>query len=88
MATCDVLISCQHGDYTTEIYSPLRDPVNESVIRDGLVRGLRIRAGGNCTISLMLMAIGGLLKAGLVEWITAMTYKGAREQEQPRSWNW
>jgi aspartate-semialdehyde dehydrogenase len=102
LASCDVLISCQGGDYTAEIYSPLRsygwkgfwidaastlrmsdeavivlDPVNEDVIRDGLARGLRTFAGGNCTVSLMLMAIGGLLKAGLVEWITTMTYQAA-----------
>ena len=102
LSTCDVLISCQGGDYTTEIYGPLRthgwegywidaastlrmsddaviilDPVNDQVIRDGLARGLRTSAGGNCTVSLMLMAIGGLLKAGLVEWITTMTYQAA-----------
>jgi len=98
LASCDVLISCQGGDYTAEIYGPLRsygwkgfwidaastlrmsdeavivlDPVNEDVIRNGLARGLRTFAGGNCTVSLILMAIGGLLKAGLVEWITTMT---------------
>jgi len=102
LASCDVLISCQGGDYTTEIYGPLRrhgwkgywidaastlrmsdeavivlDPVNEAVIRDGLARGLRTFAGGNCTVSLMVMAVGGLLKAGLVEWITTMTYQAA-----------
>jgi aspartate-semialdehyde dehydrogenase len=102
LSTCDVLISCQGGDYTSEIYGPLRthgwegywidaastlrmsddavivlDPVNEEIIRDGLARGLRTFAGGNCTVSLMLMAIGGLLKAGLVEWITTMTYQAA-----------
>ena len=100
LATSDVLISCQGGNYTTEIYGPLRnrgwngfwidaastlrmsdeavivlDPVNEQVIRDGLARGLRTFAGGNCTVSLMLMAIGGVLKAGLVEWITKTTYQ-------------
>jgi len=102
LATCDVLISCQGSDYTTEIYGPLRnrgwngfwidaastlrmndeavivlDPVNERAIRNGLARGLRTFAGGNCTVSLMLMAIGGLLKAGVVEWITTMTYQAA-----------
>ena len=102
LGSCDVLISCQGGDYTAEIYGPLRssgwkgfwidaastlrmsdeavivlDPVNEAVIRNGLARGLRTFAGGNCTVSLMLMAIGGLLKAGLVEWITTMTYQAA-----------
>ncbi|MFY9732281.1 MAG: aspartate-semialdehyde dehydrogenase [Candidatus Acidiferrales bacterium] len=102
LSTCDVLISCQGGDYTTEIYAPLRargwkgywidaastlrmsdeaiialDPVNESVIRAGLARGFRAFAGGNCTVSLMLMAVGGLLKSSLVEWITTMTYQAA-----------
>jgi aspartate-semialdehyde dehydrogenase len=102
LATCDVLISCQGSDYTTEIYSPLRnrgwsgfwidaastlrmsdeavialDPVNEQVIRDGLARGHRTFPGGNCTVSLMLMAVVGLLRAGLVEWITTMTYQAA-----------
>lgn len=102
LANCDVLISCQGGDYTTEIYQPLRgtewngfwidaastlrmndnaviilDPVNKSVIQDGLKKGVRTFAGGNCTVSLMLMAIGGLLKEGLVEWMTTMTYQAA-----------
>jgi aspartate-semialdehyde dehydrogenase len=53
------------------------DPVNEDVIRAGLVRGLRTFAGGNCTVSLMLMALSGLFKLGLVEWMTTMTYQAA-----------
>ncbi|MGH9746653.1 MAG: aspartate-semialdehyde dehydrogenase [Candidatus Acidiferrales bacterium] len=102
LAECDVLISCQGGEYTMEIYGPLcargwkgywidaastlrmsdeaaivLDPVNESIIRDGLAHGLRTFAGGNCTVSLMLMAVGGLFKAGLVEWLTTMTYQAA-----------
>jgi aspartate-semialdehyde dehydrogenase len=102
LAGCDVLISCQGGDYTTEIYGPLRssgwkgfwidaastlrmcndaviilDPVNADVIQSGLARGLRTFAGGNCTVSLMLMAVSGLFKAGLVEWMTTMTYQAA-----------
>ena len=102
LAACDVLISCQGGEYTTEIYAPLRksgwkgfwidaasrlrmndeaaivlDPVNLDVIRDGLARGLRTFAGGNCTVSLMLMAVSGLFKARLVEWMTTMTYQAA-----------
>src|ERR1700681_3888611 len=102
LARCDVLISCQGGEYTTEIYGPLRqigwkgywidaastlrmsddaviilDPVNTDVIRNGLARGLRTFAGGNCTVSLMLMAIAPLFKAGLVEWMTTMTYQAA-----------
>jgi aspartate-semialdehyde dehydrogenase len=53
------------------------DPVNLDVIRDGLRRGVRDYIGGNCTVSLMLLAIDGLLKAGLVEWVSAMTYQAA-----------
>jgi aspartate-semialdehyde dehydrogenase len=51
--------------------------VNADVIRDGLARGLRTFAGGNCTVSLMLMAVSGLFKAGLIEWMTTMTYQAA-----------
>jgi aspartate-semialdehyde dehydrogenase len=102
LARCDVLVSCQGGEYTSEIYGPLRssswkgfwvdaasalrmhddtviilDPVNAEVIRSGLAHGLRTFAGGNCTVSLMLMALSGLFKAGLVEWLTTMTYQAA-----------
>jgi aspartate-semialdehyde dehydrogenase len=102
LAACDVLISCQGGDYTTEVFAPLRksgwkgfwidaastlrmaddaiiilDPVNDRVIREGLTRGIRTFAGGNCTVSLMLMAVGSLFQAGLVEWMTTMTYQAA-----------
>jgi len=102
LGACDVLISCQGGEYTTEVYAPLRkngwkgywidaastlrmsddaliilDPVNADVIQSGLARGLRTFAGGNCTVSLMLMAAAGLFKAGLVEWMTTMTYQAA-----------
>jgi aspartate-semialdehyde dehydrogenase len=102
LAGCDVLISCQGGDYTTEVFAPLRkngwkghwidaastlrmhddaiiilDPVNDRVIREGLARGVNTFAGGNCTVSLMLMAVGALFQAGLVEWMTTMTYQAA-----------
>ncbi len=102
LGRCDVVLSCQGGDYTTEIYSALRksgwqgywidaastlrmdkdavivlDPVNGDVIQEGLAKGVRTFAGGNCTVSLMLMAVAGLLKAGWVEWITTMTYQAA-----------
>src|SRR5882757_328710 len=102
LSRCDVLLSCQGGEYTTELYGPLRksgwkgywidaastlrmsedtviilDPVNAHVIRGGLTRGMRTFAGGNCTVSLMLMAVSGLFKAGLVEWVTTMTYQAA-----------
>jgi aspartate-semialdehyde dehydrogenase len=53
------------------------DPVNDNVIRDGLVRGVKDYIGGNCTVSLMLMALGGLFREDLVEWATSMTYQAA-----------
>ena len=53
------------------------DPVNQPVITDGLQRGVKDFIGGNCTVSLMLMALAGLFRAGLVEWVTAMTYQAA-----------
>jgi aspartate-semialdehyde dehydrogenase len=53
------------------------DPVNRPVIDKALQAGIRDYIGGNCTVSLMMMAIDGLLKADLVEWITAMTYQAA-----------
>lgn len=53
------------------------DPVNMNVITEGLDAGVRNYIGGNCTVSLMLMALGGLFKAGHVEWATAMTYQAA-----------
>jgi aspartate-semialdehyde dehydrogenase len=102
LASCDVLVSCQGGEYTTEIYAPLRkngwkgywidaastlrmsdeaviilDPVNADIIQRGLARGVRAFAGGNCTVSLMLMAVSALFKANLVEWMTTMTYQAA-----------
>ncbi len=102
LTAMDVLISCQGGDYTSEVHPRLRaagwdgywvdaaaalrmekdaviilDPVNRDVIEKALVRGTRDYVGGNCTVSLMLMAMGGLFKAGLVEWVTAMTYQAA-----------
>jgi len=97
-----ILISCQGGDYTNEIYPRLRaegwkgywidaasalrmrddaviilDPVNLKVIHAALTRGAKDFIGGNCTVSLMLMAMHGLLRADLVEWVTAMTYQAA-----------
>lgn len=102
LSACEVLISCQGGEYTSEIFPSLRkngwkgywidaastlrmsddaviilDPVNGERIQEALARGLRTFAGGNCTVSLMLMAVGGLLKTGLVEWMTTMTYQAA-----------
>ncbi len=53
------------------------DPVNRDVIDRALAAGKRDFIGGNCTVSLMLMALGGLFKQGLVEWMTSMTYQAA-----------
>jgi len=102
LKSMDILVSCQGGDYTTEIHPRLRaagwngywvdaastlrmkddalivlDPLNMSAIRRALKQGRRDFIGGNCTVSLMLMAMHGLLKRNLVHWITAMTYQAA-----------
>ena len=53
------------------------DPVNLQVIKQALARGVKDYIGGNCTVSLMLMALHGLFKEGLIEWMTAMTYQAA-----------
>jgi aspartate-semialdehyde dehydrogenase len=53
------------------------DPVNLPVMQAALDKGVKDFIGGNCTVSLMLMAVGGLLRAGAVDWITAMTYQSA-----------
>lgn len=53
------------------------DPVNRGVIDAALVRGIKNYIGGNCTVSLMLMAIGGLFREDLIEWLTSMTYQAA-----------
>lgn len=98
----DVIVSCQGGDYTTELFPKLRsdgwnghwidaastlrmekeavivlDPVNMHVIEDALQAGGKNWIGGNCTVSLMLMALHGLFKADLIEWVTSMTYQAA-----------
>ena len=53
------------------------DPVNMNVIKDGIKSGVKTYVGGNCTVSLMLMALGGLFERDLVEWISPMTYQAA-----------
>lgn len=53
------------------------DPVNRRVIDDQLARGAKTFVGGNCTVSLMLMGLGGLFEAGMVDWMTSMTYQAA-----------
>ena len=98
----DVIITCQGGDYTTEIFPKLRaagwdgywidaasslrmekdaviilDPVNRGVIDSALQKGIKNFIGGNCTNSIMLMGMGGLFHAGLVDWVSSMTYQAA-----------
>ncbi len=102
LAKCDVVVTCQGGDYTNAIHPRLRaagwtgfwidaasalrmkddaviilDPVNRGVIDAGLRDGIRDYVGGNCTVSLMMMALGGLFRADLIEWMTSMTYQAA-----------
>src|SRR5690554_4546151 len=98
----DIILTCQGGDYTNEVYPKLReagwdgywidaasalrmkdhamivlDPVNRKGIDHGIDSGVKDFVGGNCTVSLMLMGLGGLFEAGLVEWMSAMTYQAA-----------
>jgi aspartate-semialdehyde dehydrogenase len=98
----DVIVTCQGGEYTTEIYPKLRsagwngywidaaktlrmqddaviilDPVNRDVIDAALARGVRNYIGGNCTVSLMVMAVAGLFRHDLIEWMTCTTYQAA-----------
>ncbi len=101
LSDCDVLVSCQGGEYTQTVYPRLRkqwsgywidaastlrmdpqavivlDPVNGKQIQTALDRGIKTFAGGNCTVSLMLMAAAPLFQAGLVEWLISMTYQAA-----------
>ncbi|WP_043460171.1 aspartate-semialdehyde dehydrogenase [Azohydromonas australica] len=99
---CDIILTAQGGDYTSEVYPKLRaagwnghwidaastlrmkddavivlDPVNLPVIKDALAKGGRNWIGGNCTVSCMLMGVGALYKAGLVEWMSTQTYQAA-----------
>ncbi|MFD2190379.1 aspartate-semialdehyde dehydrogenase [Pistricoccus aurantiacus] len=98
----DVVVTCQGGDYTKEVYEKLRqagwqgywidaastlrmadeativlDPVNRHVIDAQLAKGAKTFVGGNCTVSLMLMGLGGLFEADMIEWMTSMTYQAA-----------
>ena len=102
LSAMDIIVTCQGGDYTSEIFPQLRkagwqghwidaastlrmekdavivlDPVNMHVIKDAIHAGNKNWIGGNCTVSLMLMALNGLFKADLVEWATSMTYQAA-----------
>jgi len=102
LKTMETIVSCQGGEYTSDMYPRLRaagwkgywidaastlrmekesliilDPVNMDVIKEGLSKGIRNYIGGNCTVSLMLMAVGVLFRKGYVEWMSAMTYQAA-----------
>ena len=102
LKACDIIVTCQGGDYTKDVYPKLRadgwkghwvdaasalrmekdaviilDPVNLHVIKDALARGGKDWIGGNCTVSLMLMGLGGLFQHKLVDWISSMTYQAA-----------
>ncbi len=99
---CDIILTAQGGDYTTEVYPKLRaagwnghwidaastlrmaddavivlDPVNMPVIKNSLAHGGKNWIGGNCTVSCMLIGVGALYKAGLVEWMSTQTYQAA-----------
>ena len=99
---CEIIITCQGGDYTSDVFPKLRaegwnghwidaasslrmkddaviilDPVNMPVIKNALANGGRNWVGGNCTVSCMLMGVGALYKAGLVEWMSTQTYQAA-----------
>ncbi|MDR5611761.1 MAG: aspartate-semialdehyde dehydrogenase [Arsenophonus sp.] len=98
----EVIISCQGGDYTDQIYPKLRatgwsgywidaasslrmkedsiiilDPVNRQYIDQGLNKGIKTFVGGNCTVSLMLIALAGLFAENLIEWVSVATYQAA-----------
>jgi len=99
---CEIIITCQGGDYTSEIFPKLRaagwngywidaastlrmnddaiivlDPVNLDVIRNALSRGVKNYIGGNCTVSCMMMGLGGLFQHDLIDWMSSMTYQAA-----------
>jgi aspartate-semialdehyde dehydrogenase len=98
----DILVSCQGGEYTSEIFPLLRkegwkghwidaastlrmnddaiivlDPINHDFIKDAIHKGVKNFVGGNCTVSLLLIALHGLFKENLVEWVSSMTYQAA-----------
>jgi aspartate-semialdehyde dehydrogenase len=102
LSKLDIIVTCQGGDYTGQVYDRLRaagwsgywidaasalrlrddaiiilDPVNRDVIDRGLSQGVKSYIGGNCTVSLLLMAVVGLFRQDLVEWLTSMTYQAA-----------
>ncbi len=102
LSKCDIIITCQGGDYTKEVFPKIRaagwnghwidaasslrmqddavivlDPVNDALIQRKLAAGGKNWIGGNCTNSILLMGLSGLFNAGLVDWVSSMTYQAA-----------
>ena len=100
LESCEAILSCQGGSYTSRVFNALRasgwngywidaastlrlredatlvlDPINAEHVRQRLEDGCRNFIGANCTVSLLLMAIGGLFREGLVDWVSTMTYQ-------------
>ena len=102
LKSMDIIVSCQGGDYTGQVYAELRnagwngywidaastlrmqdhsvivlDPINRSLIDSALAAGQKDFIGGNCTVSLMMMAMAGLFEHHLIDWVSVMTYQAA-----------
>jgi aspartate-semialdehyde dehydrogenase len=102
LKSMDAIVTCQGGDYTSQVYTDLRasgwdgywidaastlrmqehtvivlDPVNRAVIDAALASGKKDFIGGNCTVSLMMLGMGGLFEHDLVDWMSVMTYQAA-----------
>ncbi len=102
LKSMDIIVTCQGGDYTSQVYADLRgsgwkgfwidaastlrmqdhtvivlDPVNRSVIDTSITAGKKDYIGGNCTVSLMMMAMAGLFEHNMIDWVSVMTYQAA-----------
>jgi aspartate-semialdehyde dehydrogenase len=102
LSNMNVLVSCQGGEYTSEMFPLLRksgwngiwidaastlrmkddavivlDPVNRDFIQKSIDQGVKNFVGGNCTVSLLLIALHGLFKENMIEWVSSMTYQAA-----------
>ena len=102
LGALEAIVTCQGGDYSSEVLPKLRaagwtgywidaasalrmkddaviilDPVNRDVIDAAYKTGVKNFIGGNCTVTLMMMALAGLFRHDLIEWMTCMTYQSA-----------
>ncbi|MBL6790723.1 MAG: aspartate-semialdehyde dehydrogenase, partial [Methylophilaceae bacterium] len=102
LSQLDIILSCQGGAYTENVYPKLQetgwdghwidaastlrmsddalialDPINRKSIDIAYEKGIKTWVGGNCTVSLMLLAIQGLIKENLIQWVSSMTYQAA-----------